>query len=112
MENKEVLQTVYEYLYNLKDGIKNIAYLIDGGNEEETFNIIAQVAEGLQWIDEAMNATKQFHKNKLNLQEINDFIGEISEALENEDYILVSDLFTYEITPLIDKLHINIKEFI
>ena len=103
MEEKEVLITVDEYLYNLKDGIKNISDLIQEGKEQESFNIIAQVADGLQWTDEAINATKNYHNNKLDLEEINGFIEEISEALENEDYILVSDLFSYEIMPIVDR---------
>lgn len=112
MEEKEVLTTVDEYLYNLKKGINNISDLIQEGKEQEAFNIIAQVAEGLQWIDDAINATKDYHKNKLSLEELNGFVEEISEALENEDYILVSDLFAYEVTPIIEKLHSDLKSYV
>lgn len=112
MEEKEVLGTVNEYLYKLKDGIKSVSELIQEGKEQESFELIAQVADGLQWIDEAFNATKEYHKNELNLEEINDFIEEISEALENEDYILVSDLFIYEILPIMEELQSNIGKYI
>lgn len=112
MEEKELLTTVDEYLYNLKNGIKNISNLIQEGREQEAFNIISQVADGLQWVDEAVNATKEYHDSKLSLEEINNFIQEISEALENEDYILVSDLFTYEIMPILEKLHSDIKTYV
>ena len=112
MEEKEVLITLDGYLYNLKDGIKNISDLIQEGKEQEAFNLIAQVADGLQWVDEAINATKQYHDNKLSLEEMNSFLQEISEALENEDYILASDLFIYEIMPIIENLHSNVKEYI
>lgn len=112
MEEKEVLITVNEYLDNLKEGMKNISDLIQDGKEQESFNFIAQVADGLQWIDEAFNSTKETHNNELNLEPINEFIEEISEALENEDYILVSDLFVYEITPILENLQSNIKKYI
>lgn len=112
MEEKEALKTVNEYLYKLKDGIKNISDLIQEGREAESFNVIAQVADGLQWVDEAFNATKEYHNNELNLEKTNEFIEEISEALENEDYILVSDLFTYEITPIIEDLQLDLKNYI
>lgn len=112
MEEKEVLITVDEYLYKLKDGIKNISDLIQEGREEQSFNIIAQVADGLQWVDEAFIVTKEYHNNELNLEKINEFIEEIAEALENEDYILVSDLFAYEILPIIEDLQVTIKNYI
>lgn len=112
MEEKEVLITVDEYLDNLKEAIKNISNLIQEGKEQESFNLIAQVADGLQWVDEALNATENYHNNELNLNAMNSFIEEVSEALENEDYILVSDLFSYEIVPMLESLHSNIKKYI
>lgn len=112
MEEKEALRTVNEYIYKLKDGIKNISDLIQEGREEESFSLVAQVADGLQWVDEAFNATKDYHNKELNLEKINEFIEEIAEALENEDYILVSDLFAYEILPIIEDIQENIKNYI
>ena len=112
MAEREVLNTVDEYLYNLINGVKNVSDLIQEGKEQEAFNFIAQVADGLQWVDEAINVTKQYHNNELSLEQINDFLQEISEALENEDYILVSDLFSYEIMPIIEDLHSKVKEYI
>lgn len=112
MEEKELLITVDQYLYNLKNGIKNISNLIQEGREHESFNFIAHVADGLEWVDEALNATKKYHNNELALDKMNSFIEEISEALENEDYILVSDLFNYEIMPIIENLHLKVKRFI
>lgn len=112
MEEKELLKTVDNYLYNLRNGIKNVSDLIQEGKEQEALNIIAQIADGLQWVEEAINATKYYHDNKLSLKEMNEFLKEISEALENEDYILVSDLFEYEIMPIMKKLHSDIKIYI
>ena len=112
MEEKEILITLDEYLYNLEEGIKNVSNLIQEGREQESFDIIAQIADGLQWVEQAVNVTKEYHKDKLSLKEINSFIEEISEALENEDYILVGDLFLYEIMPIIEKLHSDIKVYI
>lgn len=111
MEEKEALITVDEYLYKLKDGINNISNLIQEGKEQESFTLIAQVADGLQWVDEAFDVTKEYHNYELTLEKANEFIEEISEALENEDYILVSDLFTYEITPIIEALQLDLKKY-
>nr|WP_321023688.1 hypothetical protein [Clostridium neonatale] len=112
MELKEILTTVDSYLYNLKNGIKQICDLIQEGKEYEAINILPQAAEGLQWVDEALNATETSHNGKLTLKEINDFIEEINEALENEDYILVGDIFNYEIIPILEKMHDSIKDYL
>ena len=105
MEFKEILTTVDSYLYNLKNGIKQICDLIQEGKEYEAINILPQAAEGLQWVDEALNATEASHNGKLTLEEIN-------EALENEDYILVGDIFNYEIIPILENLHDSIKNYL
>lgn len=112
MEHKELLITVDDYLNNLKEGIINISDLIQEGKEYQGINIIPQVAEGLQWVDEALNATNNYHEGELSLENMNNFIEEISEALENEDYILIGDLFNYEIIPILEELQSSIKEYI
>ncbi|CAI3628958.1 MULTISPECIES: hypothetical protein [Clostridium] len=110
MSENEILKSVNDYLYNLKEGIKSVSELIQSGKEYEAVNLIVKVSDGLEWINEALNCTKDYNLNNLNLNEINGFIGEICEALENEDFILVSDLFNYEIIPILEKLHDSIRK--
>ena len=112
MNGKEVLKSVDDYLYKLKDGIRAITELIQSGKEFEAINLIPQVSDGLDWINQALNYTKEYHLDNLNLSQINEFINEICEALENEDYILISDLFNYEIIPILESLHEDVKTYI
>ena len=100
-EKIEVLQTANDYMNNLKNGIVNLANMIQEGKEQEAITIIPQVVDGIEWIVQVIILTKEG---------LNDQLQEIIEALENEDYILVGDLFNYEILPILENIHERIKE--
>ena len=106
----EVLNSVNEYLEILKNGINNLCELIQAGKEKEGINLIPQLADGIGWVIDAVTVTKDVQKKEIDITGLNDYIEESVEALENEDYILVGDLFNYEILPIIETIHGNIKE--
>ena len=105
----EVLNSVSEYLTKLKDGINKIVTLIQEGKEHQAIQIIPSAAEGIGWVIQAINLTKDVQKEIIDIDDINDFISEIVDAFENEDYILVGDLFEYEILPILERVHSQIK---
>lgn len=109
-EKIEVLQTANDYMNNLKDGIVNLANMIQEGKEQEAITIIPQVVDGIEWIVQVITLTKEVQKNEIGVEALNDQLQEIIEALENEDYILVGDLFNYEILPILEDIHEGIKE--
>ena len=111
-EKIEVLQTANDYMNNLKDGIVNLANMIQEGKEQEAITIIPQVVDGIEWIVQVITLTKEVQKNEIGVEALNDQLQEIIEALENEDYILVGDLFNYEILPILEDIHEGIKETI
>lgn len=109
-EKIEVLQTANDYMNNLKNGIVNLANMIQEGKEQEAITIIPQVVDGIEWIVQVIILTKEVQKNEIGVGGLNDQLQEIIEALENEDYILVGDLFNYEILPILENIHERIKE--
>lgn len=111
-EKIEVLQTANDYMNNLKDGIVNLANMIQEGKEQEAITIIPQIVDGIEWVVQVITLTKEVQKNEIGVEALNDQLQEIIEALENEDYILVGDLFNYEILPILEDIHEGIKETI
>ena len=109
-EKIEALQTANDYMNNLKDGIVNLANMIQEGKEQEAITIIPQVVDGIEWVVQVITLTKEVQKNEIGVEALNDQLQEIIEALENEDYILVGDLFNYEILPILEDIHEGIKE--
>ena len=111
-EKKEVLKSI-------RDGIENINLYIDGivnkfyeGDEKIACEGLAFVSEELGWVFKGLELTNDI----VNTNEINNNIIEhfnvIVESLENEDYILVADIFNYEIKPLLENLIKEIEESI
>ena len=108
-EKFEALQTADEYLDKLKNGINKAINLIEEGNESRGCNYIADIAEGIDWVVKVVILTSDIQKEKIDYNSINEKLSEVVEALENEDYILLGDLFKYEILPLLDTIHKQIK---
>lgn len=111
-EKIEVLKSADEYLDILKKGISDACELFQSGKEQEGINLIPQLADGIGWIIDAVTLTKDIQKNEIDSSELGEQIEGIAEALENEDYILVGDLFNYEVLPIIESIHCEIKNSI
>lgn len=109
-EKVEVLKSANQYMNNLKKGINNVNELIENGKYSEVCNTIYLIGDGIEWLTQAIFLTKDIHKKKINIGDINEHLQNIVEALENEDYILIGDLFKYEILPILDRVHCEIKE--
>lgn len=111
-EEIETLKTANEYMNNLKNGINSIVEKFQSGNESEALDILPLVIDGMQWMSQVILLTRDVQKKNLNFVEFNEKLEEIVEAIQNEDYILVGDLFEYEILPLLENIHIVIKQSI
>ncbi|WP_461613059.1 hypothetical protein [Clostridium sp. Marseille-QA1073] len=95
---KDVIITCNEYIDKLKkDGILKLINDVQEGNEEEALTLIPLIADGLQWVIEVVEKTKDMQIEKINTNKLLENLGEINTALENEDYILMSDIFEFEI---------------
>ena len=109
-EKFEALKSADEYLDNLKKGINNISNLIQEGREQDGLNLIGPAAEGIQWVEEVIHLTKDVQKEDIDMSDMNEHIEELVDAMENEDYILVGDLFSYEVLPILERIHSQIKK--
>lgn len=111
-EMLEVLKTTDEYLEKLKKGIVDMVEEIQSGNEMKGVGSIPAIADGIGWVLEAVNNTKPVQKEIIEFNDINEFLNETVEGIENEDYILVGDLFNYEILPILERIHTDIKKIL
>ena len=111
-EKIEVLKTADEYIYKLVDVINKLVEYLRGGEEEEGMRYLSLVSDGLLWIIDTIEVTKDLYKDKINIEEINTKLNEVVEAVENEDYILIGDLFSYEILPMLENIHGKIRDII
>lgn len=102
-EKVEALRTALEYIPKLKKGVEDISEAYEGGDYEKGSQIIVEASEGFQWIINLVAVTKDVLKEELDEKELTEKFSEVVEALQNEDYILVGDLFQYEILPILEQ---------
>ncbi|MCI1477729.1 MAG: hypothetical protein LKH93_00305 [Clostridium beijerinckii] len=108
-EQMEALRTANEYLENLLGGVKKVVNYIEQGEEEKGIDLIQPIADGIEWLLSAVNLTQEAHKGSVEIGQINEKLGEVVDALENEDFVLVGDLFNYEILPILEDIQNNIR---
>ena len=110
MNNKyEILKTMEEYIVNLKQGLQEVSNLFQSGENYQGAQSIFNVIDGIQWLTDALTLTLDILKEKIDISELNGKLSEIVEAFENEDYVLVGDLFQYEVLPILEEWEQNIK---
>ncbi|AEB75786.1 hypothetical protein [Clostridium botulinum] len=111
-EKIEALITANEYLTNLKGGINQLIEAFEVDNYNKGCSLIPLVAEGIEWFTDIVKLTSDVQKKPIKISNINNILEEVVEAIENEDYTLVGDLFKYEILPILDNAHIEISKLI
>ncbi|MHC1682465.1 MAG: hypothetical protein AB6733_05895 [Clostridiaceae bacterium] len=78
--------------YDINGGFKNLPTIID--NIQKIIDNVFLIKEEIGTFD---------------INDINSKLNEIVVAIENEDYILIGDLFNYEIKPILDDIRNQIK---
>jgi len=112
MEEIEALKTSDEYIDNIKNGIEELVNKINSGEENNGIQKIASIVDGLDWVINVIRLTNDLHKGSISIGNMNEKLKETIEALENEDYVLVGDLFNYELLPIVEKIQCSIKKVI
>lgn len=98
---KEVIGTAINYIDQIVIGIEGINEDFQGGREDRATNSMIQLIEGIQWLLQAIEGTRDIQGNdSIDVSGINPIFNQLVEALENTDYVLLGDLLEYEITPV------------
>ncbi|KOM96830.1 hypothetical protein ACP49_14880 [Clostridium botulinum] len=104
----ESLKTASEYIGNLKIGIINASESFQSDNENKALESIPLIIDGIEWLVQVIQLTKDIQKSEISLDGLNEKLEKIIEAVENSDFILVGDLFQYELMPIIEEIEKNI----
>lgn len=112
MEKYEVLNTAYEYIGKLVSGIDEMNNKFYAGNENSGCEMLALISEGLEWLMNALDLLNDNVDTCGERSEIKEKANEVVEALENEDYILVADIFNYEINPNLNNINLKLNNLI
>lgn len=99
-EKIEVIESYNKYIGKIPQGVIYIANCLREDQLNEALLAIKDFSEGVMWLSES---AKLLQKNEvaveLNIENIQEFLIEINTGLEKQDFLLVADLFEYEIAP-------------
>lgn len=108
-EKIEALKTASEYVEKLKAGVLTISDKINNGKEKEAFDLMAYLSDGLEWLMQVIILTKDAQKEEIDIEQLNEKLRKVVEALNNEDFTLVGDMLQYEVLPVLEDISDKIQ---
>ncbi|OPJ60885.1 hypothetical protein [Clostridium oryzae] len=99
----ELLMTVSESINYLLAKAEEISTYFAEGRDSDASNHIGVFIDDLSLTIKAINLTENVQKEKIDTSEINEVLNSMVEAFENSDFILLGDLFQYELSPILQK---------
>ncbi|KGR76497.1 hypothetical protein [Ureibacillus sinduriensis] len=101
----EVIESYNNYIEKISPGCLQIAEHLRKDEIDESMRMILQFSEGMGWL---IHASELLNENNVNVilevQAINEFLQEINNGLEVMDYVIVADMFEYEIAPFFEQV--------
>lgn len=100
---KETLDSCREYIPRLLAAVYAVARDMQSGNEAEGIRLMPEIFDGLQWVIAAVRGMQQNgFPLEIDLAELSRCFEQLEKALAIKDYVLLADIFEYEIGPVLD----------
>lgn len=100
IDNKEIISEYNEYIRNIEEGCRTIVDYFAKEDLQKALRMILDFSEGIMWIESVTSyLSEQGIQISLDIKKIKEFLIEINEGLEHQDFLLVSDIFEYELVP-------------
>lgn len=97
------IKSYNEYLAKFPQGCVIIADFIRKDKIKEAIDLILDFDEGIRWLTEMNNLLKKNgYEASLEIIQIHEYLNEINNALLIQDFIVVADMFEYEIAPFFE----------
>lgn len=101
---QETISSYNEYLSKLPNGCQKIADDLRTDHLSTALNSILEFSEGVSWLIDANTLLeKNSIYNPIDANKINEFLTEVNNGLEIQDFVLVADMFEYEIKPFFEE---------
>lgn len=105
MDINELIYEYNEYIRKVPNGSLFIANAFREEKIGEALNAINNFSEGMLWLSHISNNLSQASVQvSLNIQKIQEYLIQVNEGLIKQDYVLVADMFEYEIAPFFDEI--------
>lgn len=106
----ETLQTAYDYMIKLINVSKNVAEQLKAEEVGQAYEVVIQIFDGCTWLIDALMLTNDLHDKPLEMNNLKVLLNTFINALENQDNVLLADLFEYELIEQLEIWHLLIKQ--
>ncbi|MFJ7732323.1 hypothetical protein ACIQXF_10560 [Lysinibacillus sp. NPDC097231] len=101
----EVIKSYNDYLTMVPIGTIQIANYLREDKVEKALQMILDFSEGMGWLVQAAELLGQNDVNVMfEIEKIHEFLYEVNAGLEIQDYVLVADMFEYEVAPFFEEV--------
>lgn len=99
---KEIFETLNGYLPKLINASEQIGYHIQSNNDVEAVELLQEFIDGLNWVISVVTHLNRLgYEINIDSNSLNEYLLQIENAIQSKDSVLISDLFEYEIAPIL-----------
>lgn len=104
MDLHEVVASYKDYIHNVPKGANYIAEQLAEGKYDEALVAIQDFSEGMLWLIEVKPLLEEHGVMiALPINQVQEFLVEINDGIAKKDWVLVADLFEYEIASFFEE---------
>ncbi len=105
MDKTEIVDEYFKYVAKIPAGIQYIADNLRTDKIPMALNEILNFSEGITWIKQMEEIlTDQGVNTNLDKHQLEEYLNLINEGLEKQDFVLVADIFEYEVLPYFEQI--------
>ncbi|BAK17701.1 hypothetical protein SSIL_3278 [Solibacillus silvestris StLB046] len=105
MDYNEILIEYTDYVKRVPQGCVFIADSLREDRIDDALKAIHDFSEGVLWLSHISQLLQKENINvALNIQKIQQYLIEINEGLMKQDYVVVADMFEYEVEPFFSEM--------
>lgn len=99
----DTIESYNNYLKRLPNGCLQIAEHLRNNEVSDALKMILDFSEGATWLVDASSLLQSMQITvDLPVTKIHEFLNEVNSGLEIQDYVVVADMFEYEIAPFFE----------
>lgn len=103
-ELHEIIESYNDYIKKIPAGCQQIADSLREDRITKAMQNIIDFSEGINWLAQVSDYFKQNGiAVNFETEKMHDYLNEINSGLEIQDYIVVADMFEYEISPFFEE---------
>ena len=98
----KMIKSASDYLERALPQIQTLADEFYQTPTENTWTRFVQLLDGMSWLTECMELFNQRSREVIQIGEFKEKLDELENAVKNSDLILIGDLITYEVLPILE----------